>query len=62
MTNTILGFPFIIPMKLAMVLHKGYIHSEILKEEFPSTMKSAHKDRNTTKGDRHRNTNTPPSQ
>jgi hypothetical protein len=38
-TNTILGFPSIIRMKLAMVLHKGYIHSEILNEQFPITMK-----------------------
>jgi hypothetical protein len=29
-TNTILGFPSIIQMKLAMVLHKEYIHSKIL--------------------------------
>jgi hypothetical protein len=26
-------------MKMAMVLHKGYIHSEILNEQFPITMK-----------------------
>jgi hypothetical protein len=37
-TNTILGFPSIVRMKLAMLLHKGYIHPEIFNLQFPITM------------------------
>jgi hypothetical protein len=37
-TNTILGFPSIVRMKLAMLLHKGYIHSEVFNMQFPITM------------------------
>jgi hypothetical protein len=37
-TNTILGFPSIVQMKLAMLLHKGYIHSEVFNMQFPITM------------------------
>jgi hypothetical protein len=37
-TNTILGFPSIVQMKLAMLLHKGYIHSEVFNMQFSITM------------------------
>jgi hypothetical protein len=38
-TNTILGFPsIVVQMKLAMLLHKGYIHSKVFNIQFPITM------------------------
>jgi hypothetical protein len=38
-TNTILGFPSIVRMKLAMMLHKGYVHSELFNAQFPVAMR-----------------------
>jgi hypothetical protein len=38
-TNTMMGFPSIAQMKLAMLLHKGYVHSEVFNAQFPEVMR-----------------------
>jgi hypothetical protein len=39
MTNTIVGFPSIVQIKLARMLHKGYVHFEVFNAQFPVAMR-----------------------
>jgi hypothetical protein len=41
--NTILGFPSILLMKLAVMLHKGYVQSEVCNAQFPVAMQVANR-------------------